>query len=125
MAKPTDPAIVKARLKVQALPKPVDPAYEALARDEIRLRVMGAADPAGELYRIAQGDDELAAVVTHGAFAESLLRSLRVGAKESKEAATTINRIAVESAAQSTDPRRKAASEALASLDALQPARAE
>lgn len=109
--------VIEAHLKSAALPKPVDPAREALAREEVRMRVAGSADPVLELIELAQGDGELAAIITHGEFAESLLRSQRVSPKESKEAVATIGKIAVESAQLSADPQRKAAIEALGRLD--------
>lgn len=107
--------IMKATLEQAALPR-LDPAREPLARDEVRTRLAGSADLIGGLYELAQGDDELAGVVTRGTFAESFLRGQGVGAKEAKEAAASIQRVAAASAVQSADPDRKAVGESLAAF---------
>ena len=107
--------VIKAYLKTQAKPR-LDPAREGPTRDEIRTRVMGSKDPVGELLELARGDDELAACVTNGTFAESLLRGQGVAAKEAKEAVESIHSVAAGAASLSADPRRKTAAEALAKI---------
>jgi hypothetical protein len=108
--------VIDSHLQLAALPRLADRSREALVRDEIRTRIMGSADPVGALFEIAQQDDELAAVVTQGTFAESLLRGQRVSVREAKETARILGNIAAEAAANSADPARRAAAEAREAL---------
>ena len=111
--------VLDAHLAVVAQPK-VDPAREALARDEIRTRFSGRPNPIAEMLNLAQQDSDMAAVLANGTFAESFLRGQGTDLRRAREAADTLRTVAAAAATQSADPVRRAAAEARAELAGLE-----
>jgi hypothetical protein len=112
--------VLDAELGTAALPR-LDPQREAFARDELRLRLDGAADPVAVLFELAQGDGELAAVAV-SSYGESYLRAK--GIPRAKEAHAGVRNVAAAYADQSADPARRAIGEARAELPELHKAQA-
>jgi hypothetical protein len=108
--------ILKAEVAQAAVPRFKDPQREGLARDELRVRLDGATDPVAVLFELAQREDELGAVAC-SSYAESYLRAK--GVRDAPKVAQAILGVAVEAAAQSADPARRAVGEAHAKIGAL------
>ena len=108
--------VIKANLQEGALPR-VDPAREAMLREELRMRVEASPDPVAEMFVLAQDPDSELAACAASSYGESLLRAK--GVSKAPEAAQSIRAVAAEVSAQSVDPARRAIGEARAKVSAL------
>lgn len=104
-----------------ALAQPAFPAGadRGEAREELRLILDAAGDPAGAMRELAAGPDQRLAALAAGSYGASYLRSR--GVPEDIIRATAV--FAAQAALRSDDPARRAAARALSKVDSLRKAR--